>query len=210
VDILRSFGDEQEARALERDLDETVAILDSLSTAVLNELREELWAEMRAAAEGSAGAGDGGEAADGGGSRSGGGGSMQKKKLTRKQRKRRAARRRKAGPRSAEAGAGGNDDGDAIEEVTAAAAQLEMDEPESESEPEPEPEECAICLNDLPAAGEEGGEGAVLLVCTHAFHTVCLGRWKDKCMEKGIPFTCCMCRRVVAVAGAGAAAEGGT
>ena len=76
--------------------------------------------------------------------------------------------------------------------MTAAAEQLQLEqEPEPEPDPEPEPEEeeeeleeCAICLNDLPAAGDEGG---VLLACSHTFHALCLERWKDTCLEKALP-----------------------
>ena len=97
--------------------------------------------------------------------------------------------------------------GEEVDAVAVAAAQLQIEEaepnpepePEPEPEPGPEPEECALCLNDLPLPGEEG---AVLLVCTHAFHTGCLERWKDKCPEKGLPLTCAMCRRTVLVAAA--------
>ena len=82
---------------------------------------------------------------------------------------------------------------------------MEIDEqqpdPEAEPEPQPEPQpeepdECAICLNDLPAAGDDEG-GVVLLACSYVFHADCLERWKDKCLEKGIPFTCGMCRAAV-------------
>jgi hypothetical protein len=95
-----------------------------------------------------------------------------------------------------------------VEAVTAAAAQLQIDEPnpepEPKPEPEPEPEECAICLNDLPLPGEEEEGGAVLLACFHTFHTLCLARWKDKCLEKALPYTCAMCRGAVVVAAAAA------
>jgi hypothetical protein len=57
---------------------------------------------------------------------------------------------------------------------------------------EAEAEECAICLDDMPRLG---AGGSVLLACSHAFHAVCLDRWKDKCLEKGLHFTCAMCRR---------------
>ena len=77
-----------------------------------------------------------------------------------------------------------------------------------ESEPEPEePEECAICLLELSVDGE-GGEATALLRCSHVFDAGCLQRWKDKCLEKGLRFTCAMCRAdvvVAAAAGAGAA-----
>ena len=91
-----------------------------------------------------------------------------------------------------------------MDAVTAAAAQLQIEATsataaEQQPEPEPELEECAICLNDLPLPGEEG---AVLLACTHAFHTLCLDRWKAKCLEKGLPYTCAMCRGTVVVAAA--------
>ena len=83
---------------------------------------------------------------------------------------------------------------------TAAAAQLAIEEPEPEPE---EPEEHVICLNELPAAGddeeEDEGEGTVMLACSHVFHADCLQRWKGKCMEKGLRFTCAMCRGAVVV-----------
>ena len=91
-----------------------------------------------------------------------------------------------------------------IETAAAAAGQEQEEQEQQQPEPEPEPEECAICLNDLPVAGEAG---AVLLVCTHAFHADCLGRWKDKCLEKGLPYTCAMCRGTVVVAPAGVGKE---
>jgi hypothetical protein len=72
--------------------------------------------------------------------------------------------------------------------------ELGVEEPEPESQQEPE--ECAICLGDLPLAG---GEGAVLLACSHTLHAGCLARWKDKCQEKGLRFTCVMCRQPVEV-----------
>ena len=86
---------------------------------------------------------------------------------------------------------------EALEELGLEAEPNLAPDPEAEAEaeePEPEPEECAICLTDL----EEGP--ATRLVCTHTFHAVCLARWKDKCLEKGLQFTCAMCRGVVVVA----------
>ena len=79
----------------------------------------------------------------------------------------------------------------------AAASKLAIEEAEPEPEESEEPEECAICLDDLPAAG---GEGAVLLACSHSFHAGFLQRWKDKCLEKGLPYTRAMCRAAVVVA----------
>lgn len=42
----------------------------------------------------------------------------------------------------------------------------------------------------------------MLLVCTHAFHTLCLDRWENKCLEKGLPLTYAMCCRTVLVVAA--------
>jgi tetratricopeptide (TPR) repeat protein len=130
---------------------------------------------------------------------------------------------------------GGGEEGEGgggLEEMTAAAAQLSIEEEaavataataveeeedvkvvveaaaaeEEEAEAEAEAEECAICLGDLPAAG---GDGAVLLACSHAFHTGCLERWKDKCLEKRLPYTCGLCRgRVVVVVQEGKEGKG--
>ena len=203
VEIRRLLGKEEEARALELDLDETEAILASKSVAALNELRDEIQEET--------GAGMGAE-------RRQQGSKKKKGKLTRKQQKRKAAQRRRAAEAAEQqaeaAAAAGRDAGDDdVDGVTAAIVQLqiddaapaaeqqdEQDDAAEEDEPEPEPEECAICLNDLPLPGEEG---AVLLVCTHAFHTGCLERCKAKCLEKGLAYTCAMCRGTVVVAAAG-------
>ena len=100
VDIKRRLGKEAEVRALEQDLDETDAILPSMSAAALNELRDEMRGETQRAGPGSAGAAG-----------------QKKKKLTRKQQKRKAAQRRKAEARAAAAAeaaaavAGGGVDG---------------------------------------------------------------------------------------------------
>ena len=188
-----TLGKEDEARALEGELAEIKALLHALGESALVELQYELQQE-RAIATSAA--------------------QPNKKKLTRKQQKRKAAHRRKAEARAAAAEAEQEEDeqeehdDDAVDAVTAATAQLHIDEPpqpEPDPEPqqpaEPEPEECTICLNDLPAAG---AEGAVLLACTHTFHADCLQRWKDKCLEKGLRFTCAMCRGAVVVVSAGA------
>ena len=94
------------------------------------------------------------------------------------------------------------DDGAVAAEATAGIQSLslegeqEEEQEEQEPEPVPEPEECAICLGDLSAADEEGG---VLLACSHVFHANCLERWKAKCLEKGLRFTCAICRGAVIV-----------
>ena len=78
-----------------------------------------------------------------------------------------------------------------VEAVTAAAAQIQLEEDEPEpGEPDPEPE---------PLPGEEEG-GAVPLACSHTFHALCLERWKEKSLEKAVPYTCAMCRAVAVVA----------
>ena len=194
VEVKRRLGKEAEAQLMELDLDETEAIMASMSAAALTELQEEMQAEEAAGQEGQA------EQQ----------GKKKKGKPTRKQQKRKAAQRRRAeaeqeqqqaAAAAAAGGAGAAEEGqDEVGAVTAAAAQLQIDEPELE----PEPDECAICLNDLPLPGEEG---AVLLVCTHVFHTVCLDRWKAKCLEKGLPYTCAMCRGTVVAAAAAAGGE---
>jgi hypothetical protein len=46
-----------------------------------------------------------------------------------------------------------------------------------------------------------------LLACSHVFHAGCLARWKDKCLKKGIAYTCAMCRRPAEAAAAAAAEE---
>ena len=56
VDTKRRLGKEAEARALEQDLDETEAILPSMSVGALNELRDEMRGETQRAGPGSAGA----------------------------------------------------------------------------------------------------------------------------------------------------------
>ena len=200
VQIKEQLGKEEEARALELELDETEAIIHLVSAAALDEVRAEVRAEAAATA-GVGGAGTGGQGQQQQGEQ------QNKKKLTRKQQKRKAAQRRKQAAAGTAVAAGtAAAGGVGVEAVTAAAGQLRIDEPEPEpepdSEPEPEPEECAICLNDLPLPGEEegGAGGAVLLACSHIFHTVCLERWKDKCLEKAVPYTCAMCRAVVVVA----------
>lgn len=47
VEVKRELGKEEEARALELDLDESEAILDSISAAALNEVRDEIRAKIR-------------------------------------------------------------------------------------------------------------------------------------------------------------------
>ena len=46
----------------------------------------------------------------------------------------------------------------------------------------------------------------MLLQCTHTFHADCLARCKNKSLEKGLRFTCAMCRGAVVVVTAAAAA----
>jgi tetratricopeptide (TPR) repeat protein len=206
AEIYGRQGQQHEAARITADVGETEAIVEASKKATL----AELLVELRAEREGAGGAGAGGGAGSGSG---GGGGSKKKKKLTRKQQKRNAAQRRKAAARAAAAervgaedekegggGGGGGGGGSGDDALEAALEELELEEPESN--PEPEPEECAICLGDLPAADEEGG---VLLACSHTFHADCLARWKGKCLDKGIPFTCALCRGPAV----GAAAAGG-
>ena len=85
---------------------------------------------------------------------------------------------------------------------------LKAEQP-SAAAPEPEqpeePEECAICLGELAPASAPGG---MLLQCTHTFHADCLQRWKDKCLEKGLRFTCAMCRGAVVVVVTAGGGEG--
>ena len=204
--IKRVLGKDEEARRLEGEVAEVEALVQALSQAALVELQTELREERGTTAATA----------------------TKKKKLTRKQQKRKAAQRRKAEARAAAAAAvvvaqamaeGQQQEQEQHEHeheheqqqqqqqqeaLTAAAAQLHIHQPEPKPEPEPEPEECAICLNDLPLPGEqeEDGDGAVLLACSHSFHAECLGRWKAKCLEKGLRFTCAMCRGAVVVAAA--------
>jgi hypothetical protein len=65
-------------------------------------------------------------------------------------------------------------------------------------------------LSEQPAAArEEEDGGAVLLACSHTFHTLCLACWKAKCLENALPYTCAMCRgAVVAAAAGGGGGEG--
>ena len=199
VEAQRAQGKEVEARPLGQDLDETEAILAARDGVALMELQEELQAEQTTAALLAGGA-------------AGGDKNKRKQKPTRKQQKRKAAQRRKAEARAAAEAAEGDETKKAgdVAAVVAATAQLQIEqsEPEPEPGPEPEAEECAICLNDLPLPGEEDG-GAVLLACSHTFHTSCLERWKDNCLEKGLQYTCAMCRgAMVIVAGAAGAGTG--
>ena len=201
----RALGDEAAARRLQGEVAELEALAEALSRAALVELRAE-FQEERAAGDGD-GDGDGGDRGGddwgGGGGGGGAGQRAQRTRLTRKQQKRKAAQRRKAEAQAAAAAAAAAAQAAAEgqqkheqeveqqgqeEAMAAAAAQLHIHEPE--------PEECAICTDDLPLPGEEG---ATLLVCSHTFHTRCLGRWKDKCLEKGLRFTCPMCRALIMV-----------
>jgi tetratricopeptide (TPR) repeat protein len=192
LEIKLDLGKEEEARALNHDLEETETIFAALKASALDELRSEIHTageeEQGAAAEAARVERE-----------------KERKKLKRKQ-KRKAARRRKAeavvaaeaaaaaGGAGGGVGGGGTADGrDGHAEGQAAVEEPEP-EPEPKPEPEPEPEECAICLNDL----EEGMEARLL--CTHVFHTQCLERWKNRCLEKELPYTCGMCRRQVVVA----------
>ena len=101
------------------------------------------------------------------------------------------------------------------------------DKQEQQKQPVPAPDEattdeCAICLGDLQFSaaaaagtnngGDDDGDGTVLLACSHALHAGCLERWKAKCLEKGLRFTCPLCRGPVVVvpAAAGATAAAGT
>ena len=189
-DAKRAVGKEEAVR-VEKELAELEAMLQALSDATLAELQTELRQEQAGAQP------------------------NRKKKLTRKQQKRKAAQRRKAEARAAAEAATAAAATETAEVMAAATAQLCIEEPEPmEREPEPEPEvpeECAICLNDLPVAGdddeeeEDEGNSAVLLACLHTFHAACLARWKDKCLEKGLCFTCAMCRGAVVVVAAAAA-----
>jgi pyruvate/2-oxoglutarate dehydrogenase complex dihydrolipoamide acyltransferase (E2) component len=191
------LGREGEARRLEGEVNEIEALAEALSQAALVELRAELREERAAATGGAASAVQPGGQGQGQGQ-------GQRTKLTHKQQKRRAAARRKAEARAAAedaaaaagAGTGAGGEGEAAAGTTDAQSEEEEEEAEAqeeEPEPKPEPEECAICLEDLPAAG------AVLLACSHSFHADCLERWKGKCLEKGLRFTCGLCRAVCVV-----------
>jgi tetratricopeptide (TPR) repeat protein len=205
VGVWRRLGKEAEARALELDLDETEAIMKQVNAFPLQQLREEIRAERQQ-------------------HQGGGTGGAAKKKLTRKQQKRNAARRRRAAEEQQRQQTATGEAG--VEEVTAAASQLHLEGAAAataaavaadqekqqqeaqaavgaaeEEEEEEEEEECAICLGGLPAAGAgAGAEGRVVLACLHYFHAGCLERWKDKCLEKAIAYTCAMCRRPVVAA----------
>jgi hypothetical protein len=90
IEVRQRLGKEWDARALARDLEETETIWASISTAALNELREEIRAETRLAAPATSAGEAGSEEAQGTT------GTKTKKKLTRKKQKRKAAQRRKA------------------------------------------------------------------------------------------------------------------
>jgi hypothetical protein len=75
--------------------------------------------------------------------------------------------------------------------------QAKQQMPQAGEEEEEVLEECSVCLNDI--EGEEAGM-AVLLVCTHLFHAECLSLWEKKTEEKGLAFTCPMCRAAIVVA----------
>ena len=203
VDILRAIDWDERAALLEADLDETDAIIKCYNETAVDEVMAELRAERAAAAAGSGGGASASSVAP------------VKKKPSRKQQKRKAAQRRKAEERAAEAAAAAAaavvDGEEEVMVVAVAVAQVQIDTtaaaPEIEPAPEPEeePEEYAMCLNDLPPSGADGG---VLLGCSHTFHAECLGRWKAKCLEKGLRFTCPMCRGAVLMVAAGGAGEG--
>lgn len=106
AEIKRQGGKMQEARLLEQDVEETEAITQSIADAAMEELREELRADMQrsgavASAEEAAAGGERQQRQDEGKTRE------RKKNITRKQQKRKAAQRRKAEvARAAGAGAG--------------------------------------------------------------------------------------------------------
>jgi hypothetical protein len=217
VVIKRHLGKEAEARALELELDGTEALMEQQSTTALEELRERMRAEREAGGAAGAIGAPPAEQQQQQQPKKG------KKKLTRKQQKRKAAQRRKAEKQQAAAGGGEKEgeeeeaDGAEMEEMAAAAAKLSLEtkgaagateqpeeeeaeeEPEEEGEEEEEADVCAICLDeeDRPVGGKEG---VTLLACSHAFHTRCLEQWKDYCLEKGIAYTCAMCRQFVTLA----------
>jgi hypothetical protein len=224
VTLLRRVTLEEDAMLLEKDLDETEAIMEALQEAVLVELREEMAQEIKA---------NGGE---GGNSNE----QQQTKKLSRKQQKRKAAAKRKQEEQRQQQQAqqqqqqaqeqqqaqqqqqqvadvagvvseGAVAASDALEmealtldddatpttggEQQQEVQQLEEEEQQQEEEEEEEEDECPICTYDM----EEGGK--VLLACTHIYHTHCLRLWREKCIEKGHAVTCPYCRSSIVVVG---------
>lgn len=174
VDFKRHVGKDAEALALELDLDETEAIVESAYLAFLSELREDLRSNAAAA--------DGGQQ------------QQRNKKPTRKQRKRKAAQRRRAQERrAAERDEESEDDveGDMVDGLTVATRQFKIEDTVVDNKGEvqqavheqAEPEECLICSEDLSSVGDDCG---VLLACTHIFHVNCLDQWKEECLVKGM------------------------
>jgi hypothetical protein len=215
VTILRQLNREEHATLLEKDLDETEAIVKALQEAALEEVREEMAQEKQAEEEGGGAKGQQ---------------QQQTKKLSRKQQKRKAAAKRKQEEQRQQQAQQQEQQGGTVEGGAAAAAAgaLEMEsltlkddatlataagggahhththahtpqqEPEEEKEKEEEEgPECSVCLGEIE---EEGGENeTVLLACTHLFHFDCLRRWKEKCIEKEYAVTCPYCRASLVV-----------
>lgn len=65
-------------------------------------------------------------------------------------------------------------------------------------EHEDEEECCAICLEGLLEEGGCAGAGTPkqALVCSHAFHSECLGAWVETCERKGWDRSCPICREI--------------
>jgi hypothetical protein len=87
---------------------------------------------------------------------------------------------------------------DAFEKAEAGAA---IEQHKQGEEEEPEVEACPICEwegDDDDDEDEEEGMARVALACGHSvFHRLCLQAWSRKCREKGLDFTCPMCRAII-------------
>jgi hypothetical protein len=64
-------------------------------------------------------------------------------------------------------------------------------EEEGSQEEDEEEEECCICLSPLI---EDLDDPLGLLACGHCLHDACIEDWNSRCLNKGVPTTCPLCR----------------
>jgi hypothetical protein len=205
---LRDYADR-----LEKDIQETKAIMDSIRLSALQETRDEM-AHARRAHQA-----DKADTCDRHGPQGKKGSSKKKQERRQRSKARKEAEAQQQPPADGTltGGSSARQDGETAQsfethkvgqatedasEKTEAPATIEQhkqEEEEGEKE-EPEVEACPICEWDGDDDDDEDEEGVarVALACGHSvFHRLCLEAWSRKCREKGLDFTCPMCRAII-------------
>jgi ferredoxin-like protein FixX len=203
---LRDYADR-----LGKDIQETKTIMDSIRLSALQETRDEM-AHARRAHQA-----DKADTCDRHGQQSKKGFSKKKQKKKQQKRQRNKARKEAEAQQPADGtstgGSSAKQDGetaqslehkvgqpieDAYEKADAPAITAQQNQQKEEEEEEPEVEACPICEWDDDDDEKEEGAARVALACGHSmFHRLCLQAWSRKCREKGLDFTCPMCRAII-------------